>query len=128
MKTNDELIYIIAEKKKLVKSAMGSPNFLDLKKNMIGTQIELYSRYVTFYQIILFILVGFSLGMKRGRGTTGNNSLIAIAVLLSHFIIYFVGISISKKGHIDPFLASFLPCLILFLLGIHYFKKLDWAS
>jgi lipopolysaccharide export system permease protein len=128
MKTNDELIDIIAQKKIAVVNAKGKPDFVELKKNMIGTQIELYSRYITFPQIILFILLGFSLGMKRGRGPSGRNSLRAIVILLSHFVIYFIGISVSKKGNFDPLIASFLPSLVLMIIAIYYYRKLDWAS
>jgi lipopolysaccharide export LptBFGC system permease protein LptF len=66
--------------------------------------------------------------MKRGRGPSGRNSMRAILILLSHFVIYFVGISISKKGSFDPLIASFLPSFVLFIIAIYYYRKLDWAS
>jgi lipopolysaccharide export system permease protein len=128
MKTNDELIEVIAQKNTGVLQAKGTPEYLGLKKNMIGTQIELYSRYMTFPQIVLFILLGFSLGMKKGRGPSGGNSTRAIIILLLHFMMYFVGISISKKGHFDPWLATFIPCFFLLAIAAYYYKKLDWAS
>jgi lipopolysaccharide export system permease protein len=128
MKTNDELIAIIAHKKIIADKERGKPDYLELKKSMISTQIELYSRYMTFPQIVLFILLGFSLGMKRGRGPSGNNSTKAILLLLGHFVVYFVGISISKKGNFDPWIASFLPSFLLMIAAGYYYKKLDWAS
>ncbi len=128
MKTNAELIASIALKNIAVIKARGTSDFLNLKKNMIGSQIELYSRYMVFPQIVLFILLGFSLGMKRGRGPSGGNSTRAILILLSHFILYFVGISISKSGKLDPWIASFLPSIVLMIVSIYYYKKLDWAS
>lgn len=128
MKTNDELIQIISKKNEAVTKAIGKPEFLDLKKNMVGTQIELYSRYMTFPQIVLFILLGFSLGMKKGRGASGRSSTRAIIILLSHFVMYFVGISVAKKGNFDPALATILPCLALLIIAIYYYRKLDWAS
>ena len=128
MKTNDELIDVITQKRNRVKKAEGQPEYQDLKKSMVGTQIELYSRYMTFPQIVLFILVGFSLGMKKGRGPSGGNSTRAIIILLLHFVMYFVGISIAKKGSFDPWLATFVPCFVLGGIAIYYYRKLDWAS
>lgn len=131
MKTNEELITVIDEKEKLMNKAYGTEDgvtYMNLKKSMINTQIELYSRYMTFYQIVLFILLGFSLGMKKTRGQKSNNSIIAIVILLSHFVLYFVGISISKKGYLDPGFASFFPCVALLFVAIYFYRKLDWAS
>jgi lipopolysaccharide export system permease protein len=128
MKTNNELIAIIAQKKLAAEKELGKPDYLQLKRHMIGTQIELYSRYMTFPQIVLFILLGFSLGMKRGRGPSGGNSTRAIIILLIHFVMYFIGISISKKGNFDPWLATFIPCFVLMVIAIYYYRKLDWAS
>jgi lipopolysaccharide export system permease protein len=128
MKTNDELREIIINKAFAVREAVGTEEFLMRKRNMVGTQIEFYSRYITFFQIVFFILLGFSLGMKRGRGRNGNNSVIAILILLGHFVIYFIGISIAKKGNLDPFVASFLPSALLLIVAVYYYRKLDWAS
>jgi lipopolysaccharide export LptBFGC system permease protein LptF len=132
MKTNSELSAIIDQKKSHFKAAIlakkSASEVLELKKSFYKTQIELYSRYVAVPQIILFVFLGFSLGIKRGRGKGGNNSVQAIVILLSYYIIYFFFISLSQKAVLDPFTANFGPSMLLFLVALVFYKKLDWVG
>ena len=132
MKTNLELTTIINQKRSNFEAAVlakkGPDEVRELKKSFYKTQVELYSRYVAVPQIILFVFLAFSLGIKRGRGKGGNNSVQALIILLSYYIIYFFFISLSQKAVIDPFTANFGPSIFLFLVASVFFKKLDWIG
>jgi len=132
MKTNFELTAIINQKRSNFEAAVlakkTAAEVLELKKSFYKTQVELYSRYVAVPQIILFVFLAFSLGIKRGRGKGGNNSVQALIILLSYYIIYFFFISLSQKAVLDPFTANFGPSLLLFLVASVFFKKLDWIG
>lgn len=133
MKTNDELLKII-EKKKVEYSEAQNNQLLskddvkEKKKSVYKTENEYYSRLVVFSQIMLFVFIGFTLGIKKGRGKGRNNTMTAIAVLIGYFVIYFLLLSISQKGRLDPMVANFGPSFILLFLGLKFYKDLDWAT
>lgn len=132
MKTSAELKAITEQRKKDLEAVMASDAKPEVKaetrKTLVKGQIEYFARFVSVPQIILFALLGFSLGIKRGRGASGNNSIQAIIVLLSYYALYFFLISLAQRGHFNPMLASFLPSILLFFISIYYFKKLDWVG
>ena len=132
MKTNSELIALINQKKNKYKEAVelkkDAHETLELKKSFYKTQVELFSRYATVPQIILFIFLGFSLGIKRERGSGGNNSPRALIILVSYYIVYFFLISLSQKGSLDPLISNFGPSVLLFFVALKFYKKLDWIG
>ncbi len=132
MKTNEELKALISQKKvsyeEVLKANVDQGKIKDLKKSYYKSQVELFSRYSAVPQIILFMFLGFSLGIKRGRGGGGNNSGRALVALLGYYIFYFLLISLAQGGKLNPALANFGPSFILFLVAFRFFKKLDWAG
>jgi lipopolysaccharide export LptBFGC system permease protein LptF len=132
MKTNSELKALIENKRvkyeEASKAKKSADEIRELKVSYFKTQVELYSRYSAFSQILLFIFLGFSLGIKRGRGSGGNNSAQAIIYLLGYYIIYFFLISLAQKAKIDPLMANFAPSFILFFVAIYFYQKLDWIG
>lgn len=132
MKTNSELLQIIEQKKNKYNEAIASKKSADetllLKRGFYKTQVELYSRYVAVPQIVLFVFLGFSLGIKRGRGGRGGNSSRALLILVSYYIIYFFFISLAQKALMAPLVANLVPGIFLFLIALWFYKKLDWIG
>lgn len=132
MKTNDELQKIIEEKKIKWKEAVAlkktPEETKELKLTYFRSQVELFSRYATVPQIILFIFLGFSLGIKRQRGSGGNGTVRALLIMVGYYVVYFFLISLSQGGKLDPAISNFGPSIILFFVALHYYKKLDWAG
>jgi lipopolysaccharide export system permease protein len=132
MKTNSELNQIIAEKKLKYKEALTTNTTADQQKDLkisyFRTEVELFSRYAVFPQIVLFIFLGFSLGIRRGRGAGGHSSSKAIFILLGYYLIYFFLISLANKSKLDPAFANFGPSLFLFFLSYKYYRDLDWIG
>ncbi|MBC7713666.1 MAG: LptF/LptG family permease [Rhizobacter sp.] len=136
MKTNRELKKAIEKRKNdyIFKNRVppANPDEVNERKNdrhlIIKSQIEFYARFITFPQIILFVLLGFSLGIKNARGGGGNNTIRAILILLGYYGIYFLSLSLAQKELLSATVASFAPSVILTCIAIYYFKKLDWVS
>lgn len=132
MKTNSELVQIIEQKRIKYNDASATKKnadeTLELKKTFYRTQVELYSRYAAVPQILLFVFLGFSLGITRGRGGGGNNSAKAIIILVSYYIVYFYLISLAQKASLDPLVANFGPSVLLFFIALWLYKKLDWIG
>lgn len=136
MKTNDELWNIIHQKKEirtnLITNKEKTNDFenklKEADKSLAKTEIELYTRYMTFVQIVLFAMLAFSLGVKKGRGATGNNTGKAILIMIGYYGLYFFLVSLAQRGQIGTMMTIVLPILMLLGFGLYYFKKLDWAS
>jgi lipopolysaccharide export system permease protein len=136
MKTSHELGKIINNKRLDYQSEIKNPfpNQIELdaqkeaRKSITKSEIELYTRILSLPQIVLFVLLGFSLGIKKGRGGSSNNTIRAIVILLGYYGLYFFLLSLSQRGILDSLLATFIPCTILFFLTFHYYKKLDWVG
>lgn len=136
MKTNAELVQTIETRQKdynyRLQTAPANDEEVksrfEARKSIVKSQIEYFARFIIVPQVMLFVLLGFSLGIKKGRGGTSNNSIIAIVILLSYYGIYFFGLSIAQKGVIPAAVASFSPSVLLLLISLYFFRKLDWVG
>lgn len=126
MRTNAELKEVINTVTKDSKAKGLSAK--DTLKRMAKTKLEYWSRINTPIQCLVFIFLGFVLGIKHGRGKTKNTSGRALTFLLSYYAIFFLGVSLSRKGIADPFITVFAPTLVSVFIGAYLYKKLDWAS
>ncbi|WP_127716559.1 LptF/LptG family permease [Halobacteriovorax sp. HLS] len=126
MKTNSEL------KNSIRDSATKSKELKLTKRQTMQasakTQLEYWSRINTPIQCVLFIFLGFVFGIKHGRGKTKNTSGRALSFLLSYYAVFFFGVSLSRKGILDPMITTFSPTVVSIGLGIYLYRKLDWAS
>lgn len=116
---------ITSLEKKVGKSSKNKKNNL---RSLAKAKIEFYGRYNTPIQFIIFVLVGFSLGIKKMRGQKNNSSYFGILFLLAHYFLFLGGIGAAKKLTIPVVFAIFGPTFLSFCFGIYLFKKMDWAS
>jgi lipopolysaccharide export system permease protein len=136
MKTNEELKVVIKSRQKEYKNLINTPlkakedelARFEARKSIAKSQIEYFSRFISVPQIMLFVLVGFSLGIKKGRGKAGNNSIYATVTLLGYYALYFFLVSLAQRGVISAEIACFTPSLILLMVATYFFKKLDWVG
>ena len=92
------------------------------------TKLEFWSRINTPIQCLIFILLGFSLGIKKGRGSSGSTGVWGFIIIILYYAIMFGGISMAKKGTIDPAVAIFLPTILGLFAGRYLYRRLDWVS
>jgi len=92
------------------------------------TELEFWTRINTPLLVMLFLLLGFNLGINKGRGRSKNTSSLAIVILVFYYILFFFGVSLGKKGDIAPFIAVFTPSVLLFWINTYLYKKLDWVN
>lgn len=96
--------------------------------SLAKSKIEFLNRYNTPIQFIIFVLVGFSLGIKKMRGNKSNASYFGILFLIGHYFLFLGGIGAAKKLSLPVEAAIFGPTFISFLFGIFLLKRMDWAS
>lgn len=136
MRTNTQLSKLIEKRKSKLKE-LGSKGKLttaeliemrEINKRHPKTQLEYWSRFNAPAQIFLFIFLGFSLGIKKGRGRTKNSGAIGFLFLIGYYALFFIGVSLSRKGVVPPVVTVIFPTLLTALIGSLYYKKLDWMS
>lgn len=136
MRTNKELLELISQKRSQISKLekIENPNehqkwlLKDSKKNLPKSELEYWGRINTPIQVLMFILLGFSLGIKKGRGRTRNSGAISMFILTGYYALFFLGVSLARKGILPAPVSVFLPGIIGIGIGVNYFKKLDWMS
>jgi lipopolysaccharide export system permease protein len=135
MRTNAELIEVMgkytAQLKKYERPKLSAHEINDQKnliKSLNRTKLEYWTRFNTPIQCLIFVFLGFALGIKKGRGKSSNTGLVGMLVLVLYYVIFFTGVSFAKKGQISPIITVFTPSLLAMLAGAHFYRKLDWAS
>jgi lipopolysaccharide export system permease protein len=117
MRTNEELYQILKT----------TPWEQRKTKGFIKTQLEFWTRFNTPLQCFAFILLGFTLGIKQGRGRSRSSGALALGIVTIYYVIFFLGISLARKGSAPPALAVFLPTALSFIAAAHFYKRLNWV-
>ncbi len=136
MRTNKELSSIIDESKKTLESLTKKESLTNeenielnhIKARLPKTELEYWTRFNAPAQIFLFIFLGFSLGIKKGRGRTKSSGTVGLLFLIGYYALFFIGVSLSRKGIMPPVLTVFMPTIFTGLVGSLYYRKLDWMS
>jgi len=139
MRSNTELLEVIGKRKLQIEKLekLQTQGKLDrqkamqlgnLKKDLPKSELEYWTRYNIPLQVIVYVFLGFSLGIKRGRGKSKSSGSLGMFFLIGYYVLFFVGIGFAKKGEIPTYIAVFFPTVITFLLASYFYKKLDWQS
>jgi len=139
MRSNEELRKVISDRKNDLKrlqklesegklSHHENIELHSIKNDLPKSEIEYWTRYNTPIQVILFIFLGFSLGIKRGRGKTKSSGSLGMIFLIGYYILFFGGVSLARKGSVPAYMVVFFPTALTFLLGTKFYKNLDWQS
>ncbi len=99
---------------------------LDAKNNEINPGIKYYSKVVIYQQriitysftCIIFFLIGASLGSIIRKGGMGLPVIIAIVIFIIFYIINVGTENMSWSGKLNPYLAAWVPNMVLFPFGI----------
>ena len=136
MRSNHELKEVINERKARLKELAAkktlSPEDISEKNGILSrlpkSQLEYWSRFNTPMQVLLFIFLGFSLGIKRGRGKAKNSGSLGLFFLIGYYVLFFGGVSLARKGSLPAYSVVYLPTVLSIFLGIKLYKNLDWQS
>ena len=99
---------------------------LDSKKNEYSSNVKYFSKVVIYQQriiaysvtCIIFFLIGASLGSIIRKGGMGLPVIIAIVIFIVFYVMN-VGVeNLSWSGKMNPYLAAWLPNLILLPFGV----------
>lgn len=99
---------------------------LDTKNKELDPSVKYFSKVVIYQQRILtysftciiFFMIGASLGSIIRKGGMGVPVIIAIVIFIIFYVINVGFENIAWSGKMSPYLAAWLPNIILFPFGI----------
>ncbi|RMZ60017.1 YjgP/YjgQ family permease [Chryseobacterium nematophagum] len=99
---------------------------IEAKNNEIIPSVKYYSKVIIYQQrivtysftCIIFFLIGASLGSIIRKGGMGLPVIIAIVIFIIFYVIN-VGVeNVAWAGNMNPYLAAWLPNIVLFPFGV----------
>ena len=102
--------------------AKGTKNATKEEQNAIV--IELFDKLALPITTIVLVLVGVPLAITPPRVRYNRGFLFSILIIFAYYLIRALSISFGEAGTIPPFVAAWLPNIILAIAGlIMYYKK-----
>jgi lipopolysaccharide export system permease protein len=98
------------------------------KKEFFNARYEYWNRKNGAFIVFVFCFLGFTLGITGTRGKSKNAGLIGITCLIIYYGLFFSFVSLANKQQIPIQLAVFTPAVIMGLIGMNFYRKLDWQS
>jgi len=99
---------------------------IDSNENTIQDTVKNHNKIVIYQQrivsysftCIIFFLIGASLGSIIRKGGMGLPVIIAIVIFIIFYVLNLTVENLSWKGSMDPYLASWIPNIVLFPFSV----------
>lgn len=99
------------------------------EKNKQIYTIELFDKIALPITTIVFVLLGVPLAITPPRVRYNRGFLFSILIIFAYYIVRALSISFGETGSLMPFLAAWLPNIILTIWGaLLYYKKVYTIS
>jgi len=96
------------------------------KDNIKNWSLEMWTKYNTPFQILLFALLG---ALLQFRGTRAYRRFLMarqLFLLILYYVLFFGGVALVRASKVDPFIGVFFASFpFVFLIFILY-RKADW--
>jgi len=87
------------------------------RSNVYRYRVEIHKKYAIAFACLIFILLGAPFAIRFPQGGVG----MVIATSVGIFFLYWMGLiggeRIAERGHVEPWVAMWLPNMILFVPG-----------
>lgn len=98
-------------------------NHID-EKERNSIHIELYDKLALPLTTIALVLIGVPLAITPPRVRYNRGFLFSILIIFAYYLIRALSISFGEAGTLQPFLAAWMPNIVLTIVGsILYYKK-----
>ena len=86
--------------------------------------IELFDKLALPLTTVVLVLIGVPLAITPPRVRYNRGFLFSILIIFVYYLIRALSISFGESGSLQPFLAAWMPNIILTVLGVAlYYKK-----
>lgn len=120
-------------KKELNRNVANEHNFLQLCKYLICNKhienredlvIDLFDKLALPLTTIVLVLIGIPLAITPPRVRYNRGFLFSIFIIFAYYLIRALSLSFGQAGSLHPFIAAFLPNIILTIIGAGlYYRK-----
>ncbi|MEJ5302977.1 MAG: YjgP/YjgQ family permease [Bacteroidales bacterium] len=86
-------------------------------------ETEKHKRIAVPVSAIILTLIGLSLSSRKVRGGTGMHLGLGIAITFSYILFMQISTQFSVYGSMSPLLATWLPNMLFFVVGMYLFMK-----
>lgn len=108
---------------KLLKYISKNLNTLDEEQRNVVV-IELYDKLALPLTTIALVLIGVPLAITPPRVRYNRGFLFSIIIIFAYYLIRALSISFGETGALMPFLAAWMPNIVLTVIGVMlYYKK-----
>ncbi len=87
---------------------------------------EFWRRYTVALSPLIFVFLGIGYGTVRTRSVRSSAIIIAFVVVLLYWGLQATGISLANKGTLPPWLAMWMPNMLMAVAAVHGFRKATW--
>lgn len=98
------------------------------KKEFFNAKYEFWNRKNGAFICFIFCFLGFTLGVTGNRGKGKNSGFLGLMCLILYYGMYFSLVGVAKKGTLPIPVAVFIPITIMTIIGVWFYRKLDWQS
>lgn len=98
------------------------------KKEFFNAKYEFWNRKNGAFICFIFCFLGFTLGVTGNRGKGKNSGFLGLMCLILYYGMYFSLVSVAKKGTLPIPVAVFIPITVMTVIGVWFYRKLDWQS
>ena len=86
--------------------------------------IDLFDKVALPLTTIVLVLIGIPLAITPPRVRYNRGFLFSIFIIFAYYLIRALSLSFGQAGTLNPFLAAFLPNIILSIVGAGlYYRK-----
>lgn len=125
--------------KEMNKNVAKEMNFTKLMKYLVSAKlkpedrrvytIELFDKIALPLTTIVFVLLGVPLAITPPRVRYNRGFLFSILIIFAYYVVRALAISFGEAGSLMPFLAAWLPNIVLTIWGsLLYYKKVYTIS
>ncbi|NOX36425.1 MAG: YjgP/YjgQ family permease [Calditrichaeota bacterium] len=93
------------------------------KKQIYKYQVEIHKKFSIPFASIVFILIGAPLGIRARKGSLGIGMTFSIGFFLLYWVCLIGGEELADRKLLSPFLAMWLPNILVGLAGIYLTYK-----
>lgn len=79
--------------------------------------IEIYKKFSVALICFLLFFIGAPLGALIRKGGIGTPAIVSVLFFVLYYIIDIVGSKLARDGAINPFIGTFIACLVLAPIG-----------
>jgi LPS export ABC transporter permease LptG len=82
----------------------------------------LQKRLAFSFSPLVFALLGGALGLRVRRGGRGIGILLSLGILITYYLIFLLGESLSRVGTVSPFVGAWMATAFMLLLSFAFLR------